>query len=286
MVSTMPTSVRPTAPIASTTVQKQPAKPLLRRSTLSGTVRRRDETDIDMDAETNLAIPNKRSKVAFDPEVKVRLMEDWASGEKAPELIHEEVRRGIERYIMGETAGYERIKEIFTIKQDADDAPSPTTIKSYLLALLGSVSLLKKSCSSLVHVILECQWLGRDEAFVAVYVRFLGILVSARGGYVGSVLRMLVSNLCHGTYNFEPSEPVGFSSNSSHSTVVSRPLIELFASSSFPDLRSGPYGSQISAPAHPLSQCNVITDPLCLLSSLNRLQKSTYRLCPKPAQSH
>jgi RNA polymerase I-specific transcription initiation factor RRN3 len=174
-------------------------KPLLRRATLSGTVRRHGETDISMDAEPNLANPNKRPKVAFDPEVKVRLMEDWASSEKAPELIREEVRRGIERYFMGETAGYERIKEIFTIKQDADDAPSPATIKSYLLALLGNVSLLKKSSSSLVHAVLECQWLGRDEAFVAVYVRFLGILVSARGGYVGSVLRMLVNNLCHGT---------------------------------------------------------------------------------------
>jgi RNA polymerase I-specific transcription initiation factor RRN3 len=166
--------------------------------------------ETDMDAEPTCANSNKRSKVAFDPEVKVRLMEEWASGEKAPELIREEVRRGIERYAMGDTAGYERIREIFTIKQDADDAPSPATIKNYLLALLGNVSLLKKSCSNLVYAVLECQWLGRDEAFVAIYVRFLGILVSARGGYVGSVLRMLVNNLCHGAYSFRPNRFIGF----------------------------------------------------------------------------
>jgi RNA polymerase I-specific transcription initiation factor RRN3 len=155
-----------------------------------------------MDVEPDLANPNKRSKVAFDPEVKVRLMEDWASCEKAPELIREEVRRGIERYAVGETEGYERIMEIFTTKHNADDAPSPTTIRSYLLALIANVSLLKRPCTSLVHAILDFQWLGRDEAFVALYVRFLGNLVSARGNYVGSVLRMLVGSLCHGTYSF------------------------------------------------------------------------------------
>ncbi|KAH0544475.1 hypothetical protein FGG08_001372 [Glutinoglossum americanum] len=194
-VSPMPTPFRPTAPVALTTAQKHPAKPL-RRATLSGTVRRRDEADIDMDTEANLA-SFKRSKVTFDPEVKVRLMEDWTDSEKAPELIREEVYHGIEKYAMGETVGYERIKEIFTIKRNADDAPSPATIKSYLLALLGNASLLKRSCSSLVHAILDSQWLGRDEAFVALYVRFLGNLVSARGSYVGSVLRMLVGSLCH-----------------------------------------------------------------------------------------
>ncbi|KAH0550915.1 hypothetical protein GP486_007721 [Trichoglossum hirsutum] len=187
-VPPMPTSFRPTA---TTAVQKQTAKPLLRRATISGTVRRRDEMDNDMDVEPDLANPNKRSKVAFDPEVKVRLMEDWASCEKAPELIREEVRRGIEKHAMGETEGYERIMEIFTAKHNADDAPSPTAIKNYLLALLGSVSLLKRSCASLVHAVLDFQWLGRDDAFVALYVRFLGTLVSAKGNYVGSVLRML-----------------------------------------------------------------------------------------------
>ncbi|KAK5002929.1 DNA independent RNA polymerase I transcription factor, partial [Cryomyces antarcticus] len=58
---------------------------------------------------------------------------------------------------------------------------------------MGNVRLLTKRCSSLVNAVLDCSWLGRDEAFLGHYLRFLGSLASAHGGYVEEVLKRLVA---------------------------------------------------------------------------------------------
>ncbi len=167
-------------------------KPLLRRPTL---IRKRDDTDLDLGGDAIPSSPGKRTKVTFDLDAEVRVMGDW---EKDPELIQEEVRRAIEQHVRGENTGYDRVKEVFSAEPTSEDAPSPTTIRNHLLALLRNVASLNKSCSGLVHAVLESQWLRRDESYVALYVRFLGTLSSAQGGFVGAVLRMLVDNLCNG----------------------------------------------------------------------------------------
>lgn len=187
MVSITPSAFRSVGPVVA-----PETKPLLRRPTL---VRKRDDTDMDLDAISVPPSPGKRSKVTFDTDVKIRIMDEW---EKGAELIREEVRRAIEKRARDENTGYDRVKEVFTIEPTAEDVPSPTTMRNYLLALLSNVASLNKSCSGLVHAVLESQWLGRDEAYVALYIRFLGTLVSAQGGFVGAVLRMLVDNLSNG----------------------------------------------------------------------------------------
>ena len=119
-------------------------------------------------------------------------MDGW---EKAPGLIQEEVRRAFAKRATGDNSGYDELKEVYAPKNDVKDEPSSTTIKNYTVALLGNVSVLNKSNSELVHLILKSEWLGRQEDYIAVYVRLLANLVSAHGIFLGDTMRMLVDNL-------------------------------------------------------------------------------------------
>lgn len=162
-------------------------KPLLRRPTL---IRKRN----DVEDETPSGL-GKRSKVSFDSKVEVRVVEDW---EKAPQLIQEEVRHALEQHALGDNSGYNQVKEIYAVKSKVEDEPSTTTLRNYTQALLGNVSSLNKSRSSLVHAVLESQWLGRQDDYFTIYVRFLANLLSAQGVFIPDVLRMLVGNLAAG----------------------------------------------------------------------------------------
>ncbi len=159
---------------------------------LTGVVRKRDITDSD---EAQAQASSKRPKVDFDPDVNVRIVEEW---QKGPEIIREEVRRALKRHTSELDSGYEQIKEVFSTGPREDDAPSSSILRNYVSALIGSVSLLGKPCAELVHLVLDSHWLGRDDAFVALFVRFLGNLASAQPGYTGAVLKMLVTNLANG----------------------------------------------------------------------------------------
>jgi RNA polymerase I-specific transcription initiation factor RRN3 len=121
----------------------------------------------------------------------------------ALERTRRELNQAIEEHAYGrDNARYNHIKSIFTTSTTAADAPSPSALRDHVIALTYSVSRLNRSCSGLVHAVLSCNWLGRDEAFVALFTNFLGNLVTAQGIYVGAVLSMLVENLCSGRANF------------------------------------------------------------------------------------
>lgn len=183
-----PASIQPVAnPVLST-----PTKPSFRRPAL---VRKRDDTDLDVEGDTIPQSPSKRTKVTFDADVEVRVMDQW---EKAPEVVREEVRRALERHAIGDDAAYDQVKEVYTANPIAEDAPSSRTLRNYTAALLSKVSSLNRSCSGLVHAVLESEWLGRDATYLALFVRFLGSLISAQGMYLGDVIHMLVENLTYG----------------------------------------------------------------------------------------
>ncbi|KAL1970431.1 hypothetical protein VTN77DRAFT_4075 [Rasamsonia byssochlamydoides] len=151
--------------------------------------------------------PKKRARVQFDSEVEMRHLPAAANGdenEKSAAVVREEVRRAIQRHVSGtDSEAYDRIKEIFTIdpkKVEEDgsipyDVPSHTTLKHHLMGLLANVAALDRSCSGLVHAVLGSEWLGRDESYVKLFIRFLGNLSAAQGGYLRSVLKMLVGYL-------------------------------------------------------------------------------------------
>lgn len=136
--------------------------------------------------------PGKKAKVTFDSDVEVRVMSDW---EKAPEIIHEEVRRAFAKRLLGDSSGYEEIKDMYAAKKDEDGEPSSTALKNYTMALLGNVSALTKSNSDLVHTVLKSEWLGRQEDYVALYVRLLANLASMQAVFLGEIMRMLVDNI-------------------------------------------------------------------------------------------
>ncbi|KAJ5865023.1 RNA polymerase I specific transcription initiation factor RRN3 [Penicillium soppii] len=143
----------------------------------------------------------KKARVQFDREVK---MHEDTSSETSLAVVREEVRGAIHRHVaMSESEGYDRIKGIFTAdpKEQGDDAllaydmPTHTCLKNHLLGLLSHVASLDRSCSGLVNAIISSEWVGRDESYVKLYIRFLGNLAAAQNSYLGSVLKMLVSNM-------------------------------------------------------------------------------------------
>ena len=139
---------------------------------------------------------SKRLKVAFDPAIQIRTLDDF--GEKTASLIREEVINAIRQHAAGDNEEYDHIKQLFSAKPGDEDAPSSNLLRKYLLSLINNGTLLTKSCSDLVHSVLSTQWLGREEPFVVLYIRFLGNLVSSQGGFVANVLNMLVENFVHG----------------------------------------------------------------------------------------
>jgi len=179
---------------------QKPSKPLLRRATLNGssTVRTRDEAELDLDPPTPPS-PSKRARtVTFSPIVDEKLFsQSKAMAGFAPDLeaIRVEVKLALEEHIRGgNDEKYDMLKEVFgSVRRRGDnEGPSNEKIRTYLLALTSCVSLLGKSCASLVRTVLDFEWMGREEGFVKIYVHFLGNLVSAQGSYVGMILSALV----------------------------------------------------------------------------------------------
>ena len=178
----MSTTQRPAGPVPVST-----PKPVPRRPTL---VRKRDD-----DEGAPPSSPTKRPKVTFDTDVEVHVMEEW---EMAPALVQEEVRRAFTNRALGDSSGYEKLKDVYSTKKDQEEELNSNTLKSYTIALLADVSTLNKSNADLVHVVLRSEWLGRQEDYITVYVRLLANIVSAHGVFLGEAMRMLVSNLTAG----------------------------------------------------------------------------------------
>lgn len=168
--------------------------------------RKRPQASLD---DESTAGPAKRPKVTFHPDVQVKLADGWEEEEEEEEGIdrtREEVQRAIETHRLGEKAGYAQIMKVFTTRPTDDDAPSATSMENHVLALTSIASQLNKSCSGLVYAVLASEWLGRDDTFVFLFIRFLGNLLSAQVGYVDAVLRMLVDNLASGQFLMSHSE--------------------------------------------------------------------------------
>lgn len=191
-------SARPSASGSSSATAAKPSKPLLRRATLSGTIRKAEDAGLDVDLMSVPPSPNKRARVTFNPNIEEKVMEVYQAKGRSMDSIRAEVKRSIEAHVknQGDSEGYDNIKKMFAPRRGDDDEGegSSVDLKTYLVALTGYTSLLNKNCNGLVKALLACEWMGRDEAFVKAYVHFLGSLASAQGAYVGMVLGMLVGH--------------------------------------------------------------------------------------------
>ena len=177
----MPTILRPAGSIPTA------GKPLVRRPTLT---RKHDEIDDRLST-----APIKRAKVKFDENIDVKDLQEW---EKVPELVQEEVRRALQMHSIGDNSGYDEIKSIFRVGVKGEAECSSNTLKSYTNALLRNIASLDKSCSDLVHAILNSAWVNQADEYINLYVRLLANLVSAHGSFLPDVLNMMVQNLVSG----------------------------------------------------------------------------------------
>ncbi|KAJ5676130.1 hypothetical protein N7462_009027 [Penicillium macrosclerotiorum] len=150
----------------------------------------------------------KRPRVTFDEKIQTQTVSwpvDGASdtSEKPLAVVREEARRAIHRHVSaGDSDAYNQLKQIFTADpKKADDSlysydlPTHASLKYHLMALLSHIASLDRSCSSLVSAVLNSEWLGRDETYVKLYIRFLGNLAAAQGTYLGSILKVLATKL-------------------------------------------------------------------------------------------
>ncbi|KAJ5167736.1 uncharacterized protein N7482_003330 [Penicillium canariense] len=186
---------------------------ILKTSKPTGTKRKMADVDFSLSPVSSVsdtfedAPPSKkRARVTFDENIQTH---SWNQNDPASKsgislaMVREEVRRAIHRHVSsGESETYDQIKEIFTAdpKKAGDslysyDIPTHTSLKHHLMGLLSHIASLDRNCSSLVHAVLESEWLGRDEPYVKLFIRFLGNLAAAQGTYLGVIFKMLVSKL-------------------------------------------------------------------------------------------
>ncbi|KAJ5819896.1 hypothetical protein N7474_005487 [Penicillium riverlandense] len=152
----------------------------------------------------------KRPRVQFNNDVEMREIGNQpnnsppGTSEKSLAVVREEVRRAIHRHVSAsDSEAYDRIKEIFSAdpKKAHDevmasyDLPTHAALKHHLQGLLSHVASLDRTCNGLVQAVLNSEWLGRDESYVKLYIRFLGNLAAAQGTYLGTILKMLATNL-------------------------------------------------------------------------------------------
>ncbi|KAH9873402.1 hypothetical protein IAQ61_004025 [Plenodomus lingam] len=158
---------------------------------VGGSLKRR-HADSSSDAENNAPSSQlKRRRVTFDPDVDVRILSD--DKDKSLELVGEEVRRAMEKHGAGEKAAYDGLKGLFREAPTSKDAPLTGLLQKYLIALSNHAPLLDHSCKGLVHAVIDCSWIARNEHFVRSYRHFLRSLLSVQTGYMSTILQMLVS---------------------------------------------------------------------------------------------
>ncbi|KAH3998415.1 hypothetical protein HBH92_159240 [Parastagonospora nodorum] len=150
---------------------------------------KRKNPDASSDAENNNMSELKRRRVAFNPEVDVRILRD--EDEKSLELVHEEVRRAMEKHAAGEKAAYDVIKALFREDPRTSSSTSTALLQKYIIALTNHVHLLDFTCKGLVHAIIDCSWVARHESFVRSYRAFLHSLLSIQSGFMSTVLQSL-----------------------------------------------------------------------------------------------
>lgn len=191
---------------------------ILKSSKSAGMKRKMNDVDLAPSPPSSLpdALPEdapplrKRPRVTFDDKniqahepssEQDGTLNAASAGKKPLPIVREEIRRAIHRHVSAaDSAAYDRIKDIFAADpkkadddQDSYDLPTHTTLKLHLTGLLSHIASLNRDCSGLVNSVISSEWLGRDEAYVKLYIRFLGNLCAAQGTYLGVVLRMLAS---------------------------------------------------------------------------------------------
>ncbi|GAA5801802.1 RNA polymerase I-specific transcription initiation factor RRN3 [Helicostylum pulchrum] len=92
----------------------------------------------------------------------------------------------------GNNTRYNELVEILSKDPASPDAPSTLKLYTWIVVLSQCVSLLDKSCATLVEAALQIDWSFRNRSFVNSYIDFLENLVSAHAFYVVPILNSIV----------------------------------------------------------------------------------------------
>ena len=148
--------------------------------------------------------PSKRRRVLFDKDISVQTYEP---GQRSMEDCRFEVKMALEEHRRGNDGLYDTLKEHFAndkqrylppVVGEDEDTLKPQDLRAYVVALIGNIHLLKqKECNGLVKQVLQCSWLGRDEAFQRTFTHFLAALISAQGSYLVPVLTMIIDKFTY-----------------------------------------------------------------------------------------
>ncbi|KAF1932087.1 RNA polymerase I-specific transcription initiation factor RRN3 [Didymella exigua CBS 183.55] len=156
--------------------------------TVSSSLKRK-QRDVSSDAENDITVQAKRRRVTFDPNIDVQVVMEV---EKSMELVAEEVRRAIEKHAYGEKGEYDQLRSLFSESPTAPGTAHSALLQKYIVALKDVVPLLDYNCKGLVHSIIDCSWIARNEHFVQAYRNLLRSLLSVHPAYTSTVLQMLV----------------------------------------------------------------------------------------------
>jgi RNA polymerase I-specific transcription initiation factor RRN3 len=156
--------------------------------TVSSSLKRK-QRDASSDAENDATAQSKRRRVTFDPNIDVQIVMEV---EKSMELVAEEVRRAIEKHANGEKGEYDQLRSLFSESPTAPGTAHSALLQKYVMALKDVVPLLDYNCKGLVHSIIDCSWIARNEHFVQAYRNLLRSLLSVHPAYTSTVLQMLV----------------------------------------------------------------------------------------------
>lgn len=148
---------------------------------------------MDTDDESGLSASTKKLKVAFDPNVDVRILPDW--DEKSFDLVKEEVNQGIEQHLAPlerrDDTQYTKLLQLFENEPTAGEALSSTLLIKYISAIDSKVRSLSE-CGKLVIALLDLAWLGRSDGLIACYCKTLCHIASAHIKFIPPMMERLV----------------------------------------------------------------------------------------------
>ncbi|BFZ55833.1 DNA independent RNA polymerase I transcription factor [Savitreella phatthalungensis] len=110
-------------------------------------------------------------------------------------ITQEVVQEAFRQRAQGNDVRFDELQRSFVLKVNDAQAPTSDQLQLLLYALTQQISYLDRSAISLVRSIIDMNWLGRSDRFVAVYAHFLGSLVTAHADFATLVIQMLARNL-------------------------------------------------------------------------------------------
>lgn len=196
------TATAPTNPSMPAAMSKVLKKSAVHRPATLGKTRSRDEAGLDDEESDEEAAPPtaKRARFSEDTLAQIAKEEKVAKLQRAAANVDKqaavlEIRLAIKQHLEGNSELMNRLKGIFSGRGDESAEPTFISVEAYIIALTNCVSMLEQKCDGLVKAVLDIDWIGRDEAFLRVFLRFVANLVSAQGLYLPLVLLKLADKL-------------------------------------------------------------------------------------------